>query len=68
MTQQEPVELSGGGSSRSDGGWQSLSRMRVAQQARIGDKRILSGADFVEKAWVEGALSLERHIQIGQLG
>jgi hypothetical protein len=42
--------------------------MRLEYQARMGDARILSGADFAEKPWVQGALSLERRIEVGQLG
>jgi hypothetical protein len=65
---QEIADLSGGGLIRSYGGWGARSRMRVEHQARIGDARILSGADFVDKALMENTLSLEWHTAVGQLG
>jgi len=68
MTQQEPVDLSGGGLIRSYRGWESLSRMRAEHQARIGDERILGNTDFVEMALSEDTLSLVEETAVGQLG
>ena len=68
MNKPEPVDLSGGGVIRSYGGWESLSKMRVEHQARIGDERILGGADFVEMALLQDTLSLVEDTAVGQMG
>jgi REP element-mobilizing transposase RayT len=68
MSQQESVDLSGGGLIRSYGGWESLSRMRREHAARIGDERILGSSDFVEMALMEDSLGLTEQTGVKQLG
>ncbi len=68
MSNQEPVDLSGGGLIRSYGGWESLSRMRAEHAARIGDERILGSTDFVQMALTEDSLGFAPQTDASQLG
>jgi hypothetical protein len=68
MNKPEPLGISDGGLIGSYGGLESLSRMRVEHQARIGGERIRGGTDFVEMALMQDASSLVEHAAVGQLG
>jgi len=43
-------DYEGGGLARSNGGWQNLSRLLTEKNCRLGDERILGGAEFVAMA------------------